>query len=500
MSEPSNETQLQEHDHIVVTSVEFKTYRGVLDLQTDRYILQYKADWSAYVIDFSYDCNADDNTRTSASVTLSNFATIDDASLMKIEYKTASSGGSGVNWDENTFYHLVKKYYYPKTQYTYEWDMGYFVCSNNQSELSPTSNTITLSLINLSALLQPEYGGTPNRFAQGLTTTVTRKKVIPHIDARKIQPSGGSGSVTGIVVYSGNPSLNVKDTEDGTPSSSGVYTDPTEWDIYYTEETVTLWSLAAPFIEYGTVVDTGFLYNQAMGSWAFDSSVQDVSRMLPISGVVMSTTGYKLATPMIYEDREFPYDASRKDVMDFIVDQIYIGGHYWVDEGNRLYTRGKQTNWNAAISYAEYGQLVMNETRSYDDSGVYNSVNVISNTTMDGYEYTFFGRYENPNAEQTINVRAMYMEDNTIQSDAECVARAQYELNNIELGHETFTVTLSDNYCGSLMTATSTKVGGCIEYVTLKGDTVHCLLDKVSYSSNTVTLVMRVFETEMPEQ
>jgi hypothetical protein len=253
-------------------------------------------------------------------------------------------------------------------------------------------------------------------------------------------------------------------------------------------------------LEYGTVVDSGIIYNYAMGSWAFDSSVQDVSRMLPISGVTMSTMGYKLASPMIYESREFPYDASRKDVLDFIVDQVYLNGHYWVDESNYLYTRGKQTAWNAAISYNEYGQLVMSETRSYDDSGVYNAVNVISNTTMDGYDYSFFGRYENQNAEQTINVRAMYMEDNNIQSDAECTARAQYEVDNMEIGHETFTVTLSDNYCGSLMTQTSIKVGGCIEYVTLKGDVVHCLLQKLSYNSNTITLVMQVFETEMPEQ
>lgn len=476
------------HNHSVVTGVKFYTY-GATTTDRTHYTLSLKDDWTAYVTDYSYNCDMNDNTRTSASVTLSGFD-IMDAPVAKIEHKTTKNSQSeeGQMWDENTFYRLIKTYDFPANpSLHYEWDLGYFICNNNGSSISTTENILTLSLIGLSALLQPEYGGTPNRFAQGVTMTIKYKDVIPHI-------AGWSSHPDYTAHYSGNPDPNTKSTESGT-----VYTPEEYWDVTYLQKQITSWSLLTLFIPYGTVITDSMLYNFVMGTWAFETSLQDQSKLLPITDCILDTSTYKLPTPMIYEEKEFSYDVSRQEVIEFILDQLYVDGHYWVDEALHFHVKGKQEYYQPISTYAYYGDLVINEQRSYDDSGVYNSVNVISNTTFSGVEVTYFGRAENSHTVQTSNMRALYIENNSLQSDQECEDMAELEVQKTSWGHETFTVTLADNYCGFLMNC-SNQVGCSIEYITLTGYTVPCILEKVSYSSNTITLVMRAFDTSTPPE
>lgn len=491
----ANHMELVQHDHTVVTGIKFYTYYESANAYGS-YDLYMKHDWSKYVLDYSYDCNMDDNTRTSASVTLSNKDMLDDLGIVKMEHRQVisyiSSGQSeGYVWDENTYYRLVKTYYFPRTGQTYEWDLGFFVCNSNQTELAVTSSSVTISLIGLSALLQPEYGGTPNRYREGRMFDAVVKKVQPLIDARKVIPSG-SGDYIAVAVYNGNPDVNVKQTED-----ASIYTDQRYWTITQYEKEMTQWSLATPYFASGTSINSDIIYSSAMGSWAFSESAQDMSRVLPIKGCIMDYTG--ITVPVIREDKEFPYDASRKDVIDYIINTIYIEGHYWVDENAYLQTRGRQPQRLNVADYREYGDLVMSESRSYDDSDCYNAVNVVSNITLDGYENTFFGRAENPHTIQTSNVRAMYIEDNTLRSDKECEDRARLECWKCSFGHESFTVTLADNYL-SFLNATSTKVGKTIEYRTLEGFTIAGLLQKVSYSSNTITFTLKAYKPSEPPE
>lgn len=490
-----NHMSLVQHEHNVVTGVKFYTYYESANGYYT-YDLIMKNDWSKYVIDYSYDCDMDDNTRTSASVTLSNKDLIDDLGVVKMEHRQVvsyiSPGHSqGYVWDENTYYRLVKTYYFPRTGQTVEWDLGYFVCSSNQTSLSITDSTVTITLIGLSALLQPEYGGTPNRYREARMADTVIKKVTPTIDARKVRPSQ-SGEYIGVVVYEGNPDVNNKQTV-----SEDIADEQKYWTITYEPKTITQWSLMTPFFPYGTEVTNTLIYDSVMGSWAQPVSAQDMSRVLPIKGCIMDRTG--MTINVIREDKEFPYDASRKDVIDYLIQTIYEEGHYWVDESGYLQTRGRQEQRSNVADYREYGDLVMSEVRSYDDSGCYNAVNVVSNVTIDGYDCTFFGRAENAHTIQGTNVRALYIEDNTLQSDQECEDKARLECWRYSFGHETFSVTLSDNYCGFL-TYASTKVGKTIEYRTMEGYTVVCLLQKISYSSNTITLLLKTYKpSKSPE-
>ena len=481
------------HNHNVVTGVKFYTYSGAVDSEDHRrYTMVLSGDWTQYVIDYSYDCDVDDNTRTSASVTLSSFA-VTDAVVAKIEHETTKNAPSqeGHMWDENTFYRLVKTYDFPANpSLHYEWDLGYFICNNNSSEISTTSNTVTLSLIGLSAILQPEYGGTPSRYRQGITTNVVYKEVTPHIAGWSTHPTPEGEYV---VHYSGSPDPNNKPTESGSP----IYTDEKFWDVVYKMKTLTNWSLMTLYIKHDTILNNELLFDYIMGTWAFETSLQDMSRLLPLQGCIMDMGTCKLGVPIIYEDKEFPYDASRQDIANFILDQVYIEGHYWVDENLYFHMKGKEETYSPITTYDTYGELVINETRSYDDTNVFNSVNVVSHTTFGEVEYTFFGRAENPHTIQTSNMRGLYIENNTLQSDEECEDLAELEVQNTSWGHETFTVTLVDNYCGFLMN-TSNQVGRMIEYKTFTGYTVPCILQKVSYSSNTITLVLKVFDTSTP--
>ena len=199
----SNHMDLVQHDHSVIAGIKFLTYSAAMDSYI-HYNMLLKDDWSKYVIDYSYDCNMDDNTRTTATVTLSNKDFADALGVTKMEHRQivnyiTPGHSEGYVWDENTFYRLIKTYYHPQTGQTDEWDLGYFVCSSNQTELSTTDDTVTINLIGLSALLQPEYGGTPNRFREGRTSNIVVKKVIPTIDGGKVKPSGDD--YIGVVVY-----------------------------------------------------------------------------------------------------------------------------------------------------------------------------------------------------------------------------------------------------------------------------------------------------------
>ena len=475
---------LTEHDHNVVTGVKFYTCEPSA-IGSGYYTMITLQEWTQYVIDYSYDCGMDDNTRTTASVTLSGYG-IMDAVVGKIEHETTSDAQAqqGHMWNEHTYYHLIKTYDFPSTNTHAEWDLGYFTCANNGTEISTTDNNFTLSLIGLSALLQPEYGGTPNKYRQGLTTDLVLKRVTPWL--------AGSQPIDDYTVrYTGNPDPNYKSTESGTPT----YTDQKYWDVTYESKTVTNWTLLSIYIKYGTVLNNDILYSYVNGSWGHQISAMDTSRVIPISSCDIDYSTLKLGVPMVYEEKEFPYDASKQDIVQFVLDQFYLEGRYWIDESLCFHIKGKTTSYNFPITtYQYYGDLIINENRSYDDSGVYNNVNVVSKVTLAEAEYTFFGRADNPNVSQTTNIRAMYVENNSFQSDAECVAEAQRLVQDTSWGHETFTVTLVDNYC-SFLTNCSNKVGCPIEYKTLTGYTVPCMLEKVSYSSNNITMVLRPMAT-----
>lgn len=455
-----NHQELVRYNHNVVCGVKFYLCQYGVSSQSDSGINSYdiwrQYDLSDYVIDYSYDCESSNNIKTSASVTLIRtpevWETVWHGSEYKNQYfeRSDDSGVYGTDTVANRCYELIKTYYFPDTQQEYEWKLGYFYESNNSENYSSTDEQLTISLINMVCLLEPEYGGTPNRFRQIHNKSIRFKKI-------EVDENTGEKKVT-----LGAPRL------------------------------MTTTSCACPYLKQFTPVDTEMIYKIVMGSYAESVSFLDESAMFPIKGVSLGNNGQK--TMMIIEDKEFSYDASRKDVLDYVVDSCYVDGHYWVDENNFLQIEGQQElRFNVAL-YREYGDLVIDEQRSYETSGGYNCVNVLSNVTIGGMEFTYFGRANFGGEGFTANTsRVLYIEDNTLQSNQECEERAKYECWRQMWGRETFTVSLEDNYIPYFVNP-STKVGKQIEYRTITGWTVNATIQKLSYSSNKITLTLKAFK------
>ena len=406
------------------------------------YSIDFYADISDMVVDYSYDCTSDDNIHQTASITL-HVETDDQNWFMRRENKMREwideSNGYTIRsttW-RNIIYHLVKTYTNDDTGEISKIDLGFFTPVSNDYSYSPTDGTVTISLSGLSALLTKEHGG-------GVVTATETKRTL-------------------------NPETHT-----------------------WVEMTLPLTLSVAK----GVNIDGKLIYDLAMGSASQDISFLNYTVPIPLRW------GYIGDGQKIWQlpyDLDFDADIGRADELQQIMDLAFEGATFWVDEDRVLRMSSKPTHrGSCALFWSDYGKLFLSESSSYDDSDYYNITEVY------GKDNNCYGKCDWSHLDGGIThyARKQIISDDNLQTNEECEARARWECYKGRYGHQTWTVTIADRYIRKF-NKPSNIVGRCVEYTTVDGDTNLFFLNKLSYSSNKWTMELSLFrplyETNMKQ-
>ena len=173
---------------------------------------------------------------------------------------------------------------------------------------------------------------------------------------------------------------------------------------------------------------------------------------------------------------EFDENVTIMDILEKFLEMTLKGYMIWVDEDRRLnidYRR--RTRGECRMTFASYGDLVIDEETSFTDNEFYTATEVYG---KDNESYGFFdasGIYNITRFDKTIKhfanrkfgeQRKQTIVDNSIETDEEAYKRAVYETYRSTRGHETFTVKLRDDWIPA-MGFPSLTVGYPVEYRTM---------------------------------
>lgn len=406
------------------------------------YSIDFYADISYMVVDYSYDCTSDDNIHQTASITL-HVETDNQQWFMRRENKMREwideSNGYTIyatHW-RNVCYHLVKTYTNDDTSEISKIDLGFFIPTNDDYSYSPTDGTVTINLSGLSALLTKEYGG-------------------------------------GVVTY--------------TETTTTI--DPTTHQWVKMTLPVTL------SIKKDTSINNNLIFDLAMGSASQDASFLNYTAPIPLR---WGNIGDGQKMWQLPYDLDFDADIGRADELQQIMDLAFEGATFWVDEDRVLRMSSKPTRrGSCALFWSDYGNLFLSESSNYDDSNYYNITEVY------GKDNNCYARCDWSHLDGGIThyARKQIISDDSLQTNEECEARARWETYKGRYHHQTWTVTIADRYIRKF-NKPSNIVGNCIEYTTVDGDTNLFFLNKLSYSGNKWTMELSLFrplyETDMKQ-
>lgn len=445
------------HEHTVVTTIKVYQCKFLYDEDRtkefyNRFHMERVAEISEYITDYDASYTDGDNICQSASITIKvpkdNYPEWYSQRELYTEYhQNLTTGDYGVNWDLH-YYELVKEYYFPRTGETQKMRLGYYKVTDTSYSLSATESSVKLTLSGLSCTFQGSYGGNSNRDQVSTIVQITKRHKNP----------------------------------DNTVS--------------ITKENVTIKSLLAPTIESGTMLSNDLVYQHAIGSWSKQSSVVDLGYLTPTIAAWCDFNGSKAQT--FYEKKDFDANCSRADVLSYIVDNMYVGGRYWIDESLITTTRGKQNLRMPCIAkWRDYGDLFIDEHINYNDSDYYNITVVSATGEINGTKVSYVGRYEDTTATITQGYRVQHIKDDNLQSDEECNARAKLENYNSMWGHENYTITLADNYL-DFLNMPSLQVGRTIEYRNTAGFTSAYTIKQISFQTDKIEMVLLPFKPLFP--
>lgn len=452
----------REYEHIVEVTLKVYQCKFVIDHSDNQGIehgintwtMQRRYDVSEHVVDYNCSYTDGDNICQSASVTFK--VPTDNANMWyapretMTEYHSNVEGTAdryGTDW-AYYYYELVKVYKYPNSNKEFELRLGYFKVTNSGYNTDSTTGTVSLSLSGLSCTLQPEYGGNSNR----------------------------SYATKEIEIY--------------------VYHKDYQGKVTKTKEKKQIKVMLSPYIPQNTYLSEDLVYNHIMGSWANADNVVDLGTITPAVGVWIDNNGQMIET--LYQEKEFDADCSRADVINHIVDSLYVGGRYWIDENCYFRIRGKQElRKSLVMKWKDYSNLFISESISYNDSGYYNTSIARGEITMDGGTIPTLGYFEESDAVESQGYRVQYINNKSLQSDDECEDLAAFETYKAMWGKESVTVELQDAYIPEFRYP-SLCVGKTIEYKTTFGYTTDFTINQIKFGDSKITLDLTPFKPLYP--
>lgn len=491
----------------------------------------YLCDISDDIVNVSYECDSASHVKMSASITL--FVPEDNKSwYMRKEHEIVicSNGqtGSPLQW-RNVLYRIQEEFYYGGISYTR--DYGYFIPDNNSYTFDSTTNQITLQLQGMAAGLTAEYGGsiiTPIRtFDYIFYENGTYSRMIKHYEVQDKECStditgsetaaqGGSADInekkTNIKQKSSVTSL--KEDEENKLKLRGQGKDPnanSKLNVPLGDERqinaplpITINNVEGEPDPYTGEQKMIYYYNFSL---LYQIATMQCDWQLnkwkyPIKG--FNGTNF-MDSNILTSPLEFDENVTIMDILEKFLEMTLKGYMIWVDEDRRLnidYRR--RTRGECRMTFASYGDLVIDEETSFSDNEFYTATEVYG---KDNESYGFFdasGIYNIARFDKTIKhfanrkfgeQRKQTIVDNSIETDEEAYKRAVYETYRSTRGHETVTVKLRDDWIPA-MGFPSLTVGYPVEYRTMEGETNMMILEKASLSDNVWTFTMTYFHDD----
>lgn len=423
-------------------------------------------DISKRIIDYSYECDYSSDIRQSASITIK---VDDDEQAMfgvrreeqiKDWFLTDTSQTLNAVNVRKCIYQLVKTYDYADSGVHQEWNLGYFFPISDSFSYNPTTGTVSISLQGLTCLLTGEQGGNP------MMSEVSTEPMIVEYTCKK-EDLAQWATKTG---YKGCKPQ----------QGSSLYT------VYVQEQKSSPMTIS---VDKNVAINDTLFFNLAIGSWAKrKSTIQNISSFIPIDHCECNE-GLKIQ--VLPYQKDYDAESSRMDVIQGILDVAYIEGKIWVDEDRVLQVTDKVTERGQIFMYwSQYGELFVGEENNYDWNGYYNITEVY------GKDNAYFARCDESEIDGGIAygiVRKQVLTLDDLQSNEECAKRAKWENWKARNGHQSKTITISDNYIPQLMRNTSNLIGKQIEYTNPDGNTELYVLNKVSTSGTTISLELSRF-------
>ena len=495
---------------------------------------RYLCDVSDDIISVSYDCDSSSHIKMSASLTL--FVPEENKKwYMRKEHEIPicfnGQNGSPLQW-RNVLYRLREEFQYGGEHgLTRIREYGYFIPDNNSMTFDTTTNQMTLQLQGMAAGFTAEYGGSivaPIRtfdyvfYKNGEFSSmikhyeVEEKKTSTDITGSDTASQGGSANInekkTKVKQKSSVTTLTqVSENKDKIRGQGGKTGTGSKLNVSIGEEKeinvplpITIDNVKGDPDPYTGEQKMIYYYNFSL---LYQIATMQCDWQLnkwkyPIKG--FNGTNF-MDSHILTSPLEFDENVTIMDILEKFLDMTLKGYMLWVDEERRLnidYRR--RTRGECRMTFASYGDLVVDEDTSFSDGDFYTATEVYG---KDNESYGFFdasGIYNIARFDKTIKhfvnrkfgeQRKQTIVDNSIETDEEAYKRAVYETYRSTRGHETVTVKLRDDWIPA-MGFPSLTVGYPVEYRTMEGETNMMILEKASLSDNVWTFTMTYFHDD----
>lgn len=495
---------------------------------------RYLCDVSDDVISVSYDCDSSSHIKMSASLTL--FVPEENKKwYMRKEHEIPicfnGQNGSPLQW-RNVLYRLREEFQYGGEHgLTRIREYGYFIPDNNSMTFDTTTNQMTLQLQGMAAGFTAEYGGSivaPIRtfdyvfYKNGEFSSmikhyeVEEKKTSTDITGSDTASQGGSANInekkTKVKQKSSITTLTqVSENKDKIRGQGGKTGTGSKLNVSIGEEKeinvplpITINNVEGEPDPYTGEQKMIYYYNFSL---LYQIATMKCDWQLnkwkyPIKG--FNGTNF-MDSHILTSPLEFDENVTIMDILEKFLDMTLKGYMLWVDEERRLnidYRR--RTRGECRMTFASYGDLVVDEDTSFSDGDFYTATEVYG---KDNESYGFFDAsniYNIVRFDKEIHhfanrrfgeQRKQTIVDNSIETDEEAYKRAVYETYRSTRGHETVTVKLRDDWIPA-MGFPSLTVGYPVEYRTMEGETNMMILEKASLSDNMWTFTMTYFHDD----
>lgn len=528
---------LDEFSHSITVNWDIKTYVWDYNNQTtDVANLTMYNDISDKVISVTYDCDADNDIKTSASLSLL-VPPDDDYWYSNKSYDIRENRFSGATGVGNTVWlpqiYCIKEIIDNGGAEVIR-EMGFFIPDNTSYSYDCTTNTLSLQLKNLSYRFTAEGGGVIVTALRSYNyyfempynhdpTKITAYKlenedpIVYDTPNKTIEKSDEQATYEADL----NHLLNVEtDALNSIPSRAAIY--GTARVIPRPDEQLRTISTPLPLsisgLDNGTymmwdgILMTMLIYRIAMNRM----DVIQNNFQLPLLGYRSPSQDAELTSKSDIFPNGWDFD-NGTDVFTIaktILSDRYYDPTMWIDEERYLCVDSKpmfSTTWRQGIYYKEYGELVISEEITVNEDGFYTAVEVygkdseyygICDGTVDGFKHIV-----NPDgASDWYNTLIPYVSlipktkvitDNSIESDADCFNLATFEYWKSICNNVTISVKVRDNYIYKFEHMSHVVGQQFFEYRLNqgKGKTVKCILNKASLNDGIWTLELKPFNS-----
>lgn len=531
--------ELENYTHSVTVNWNVETYIwDYNNLTTDVAKLTLYNDITDKVISVSYNCDADNDIKTSATLTLL-VPPDDDYWYSNRSYDvrenrfSGSTGFGNTNWLPQIY--CIKEIITHNDVNTVR-ELGFFLPDDTSYSYDCTTNTLSVQLQNLSYRFTAEGGGVivtalrsynyyydmPYNHDPTKITAYKLEDESPIIigDEKTVEKSD---VLSDYEIDKQNLLHAEQNALDNIPSRAVIYGTasaiPQPNPQFKTINTPLPLSISGydngDYMMWDGLLMTMLIYRIAMNR--MDVILNNYS--LPLQGFKSPSQDAELTSKSDIFPNGWDFD-NGTDVFTIaktILSDRYYNSAMWVDEERYLCVDSKpmfSTTWRQGIYYREYGELIISEDISINESDFYTAVEVygkdneyygICDGTINGFKIIV-----NPDSSSdwynslipyvSLIPKTKVITDDSIESDADCFNLATYEYWKSICNNVTISVKIRDNHIEKFKYMSHVVGEQFLEYRLTQGNgsngkTLKCVINKASLSDGIWSLELKPFNS-----